>query len=321
MATTDSRRPAPSSVLGSCAGHRVEGGLPLRLLREGAAGSRLTVAWAPAEPGREPAGDLVARWDVRPGNPFEGRLLRDGRRYAFWASDGGWYLVDPADGTIGLLDDGEPLTLTREVRLFGIPATLVALEQGDVVLHAASVEVDGRAVVLAGPSRQGKTTLAAAFAAAGHRLLTEDMTRCVPGDPAVFPGPAVVRLRPDVIDAVRMPDVEPITERGRLFLPLEGPRRGDGEAVPLAAILFLREVPGPVALSPAPMADAIRDLWSLAFTLPTDEGRSMVFARVADLAVRVPVLDLRRELRFETLPEVIDAVRGLVAGAPGGVRT
>ena len=301
--------PLPAATLGSCAGHRVEGRLPLRTLRDGVAGGMLTVAWSPDT---QPDGDLVARWDVRPGNPFEGRLLRDGRRFAFWASDGGWYLVDPAEGAIGLVEDGRPLTLTREVRLFGIPATLVALERGDVVLHAAAVEVDGRAVVLAGPSRQGKTTLAAAFAAAGHRLLTEDMTRCVPGTPAVYPGPSVVRLRPDVAGAVRIGDAVPVVERERLFVPLDGVRRGDGAAVPLAAILFLREAPGPAVVEPVAAADAIRDLWSLAFTLPTDEGRATVFGRVADLAVRVPVLDLRRELRFETLPEVIGLVTALV---------
>jgi hypothetical protein len=293
----------------------VLGPLALRTLRDGDAGNPLRVDWVPPS---MPEGDVVARWDVRPGNPFEGRLLRDGARYAFWASDGGWYLVDPAEGAIGLVEDGEPLTLTREVRLFGIPATLVALAQGDVCLHAASVEVGGRAVVLAGPSRQGKTTLAAAFAGAGHRLLTEDMTRCVPSGPAVYPGPAVVRLRPDVVDAVRIGDAQPVNERERLFVPLLGPRRGDGAAVPLVAILFLREAPGPAGLSPAPLADAIRDLWSLAFTLPTDDGRATVFARVGELAVRVPVLDLRRELRFETLPEVIGLVEGLVERLAAG---
>ena len=52
--------------------------------------------------------------------------------------------------------------------------------RGDTALHAAAVEVDGQAVVLGAPGTFGKTTLAAAFHAAGHRLLSEDTT-CIRG--------------------------------------------------------------------------------------------------------------------------------------------
>ncbi|OGO56594.1 MAG: hypothetical protein A2V85_02075 [Chloroflexi bacterium RBG_16_72_14] len=296
---------------GSCAGHLVHSDIPFRILRAGGDGSALAVR---ETRGAEPDGELLARWSPRPGNPFHGRLLRTGATFAFWASDAGWFLVDPAEPSITLSAGDGPLSLTAEVRLFGVPSTLIALEQGDVCLHAAAVEIGGRAVVLAGPSRHGKTTLAAAFAAAGHRLLTEDMTRCtMAAGPAVFPGPAVVRLRPDVVDGIRIPGASSVeVERERVFVMLDGPQRGTGSPVPLAAILFLRDGPGPGQLDPAPSVDAIRDLWSLAFTLPTDASRGAVFGRVADLAARVPVLDLRRELRLDTLPDVIGLVGRLV---------
>jgi hypothetical protein len=111
-----------------------------------------------------------------------------------------------------------------------------------------------------------------------------------------------------------------VVERGRAFVPLEGDRRGTGEPVPLAAVCFLREAAGPPVVRPVPPADAIRDCWSLAFTLPTDEGRAAVFGRVAALAAGVPVVDLGRELRFDALPAVIDHVRSLVGCLEAGVR-
>jgi adenylate kinase family enzyme len=43
------------------------------------------------------------------------------------------------------------------------------------VLHAAAIDVGGRALVLSGPSGAGKTTLTLALAKRGHRVLTEEV--------------------------------------------------------------------------------------------------------------------------------------------------
>ncbi|RMF74450.1 MAG: hypothetical protein D6738_06280 [Acidobacteria bacterium] len=45
-----------------------------------------------------------------------------------------------------------------------------------LVLHAAALERDGRALLVAGPSHSGKTTLALALVRAGFRLLSDDFT-------------------------------------------------------------------------------------------------------------------------------------------------
>ena len=166
---------AGTTIVGSCSGYELQTDLPFRTLRGAGDGMRLRVA---AAEGPEPEGQLVGEWLPREGNPFHGRLLRTGATYAFWASDAGWFGVDPGERSITLEGGTRPLTLTREVRMFGVPASIIATAGGDISVHAAAVEIGGRAVLLAGHSRHGKTTLAAALGAAGHRVLCEDMSRC-----------------------------------------------------------------------------------------------------------------------------------------------
>ena len=296
---------------GSCSGYEIRSGIRFRTLRGAGGGLPLHVREAEE---LAPVGELIAEWEPRLGNPFHGRLLRIGRAFAFWASDAGWYVVDPDEPSVTLAATSDGPTLTGEVRMFGVPSSLIALERGDLSVHAAAVEIAGKAVVLAGPSRYGKTTLAAAFAAAGHRLLTEDMTRCtLLGGASVFPGPAIMRLRPDVAEGFRMQTGSQIvTERERVFVILGGSLRGSGTPVPLTAILFLRQGSEQLELKAVPTVDAIRDLWTLTFHLPTDASRAVVFERVTDLIATVPVLNLRRELSLETLPQVVTLVEEFV---------
>lgn len=309
-------------LCGSCAGHQVHSPISFRVLREGDAGTPLRIE---IDDGAEPAGELIAEWHPRQGNPFHGRLLQTNGGFAFWASDAGWFMVDPHEPSLTIqAPDGE-LTLTAEVRMFGVPSSLIALGRGELAMHAAAVEIGGRAVILAGPSRYGKTTLAAAFGAAGHRVLAEDMATCTFADGAsVYPGPAVMRLRPDVAEGFPLADRTVVTERERVFVTLDGAQRGTGAAVPLAVVLFLREGEGALELTPARTADAIRDVWTLTFSLPNDASHAATFERATDLAAKVPVLDLRRPLRLDTLPQIVALVEELVlsgatrAPAPSG---
>jgi hypothetical protein len=293
---------------GSCAGYQVRSSIGFQTLRDGDDGAPLEVRHDIEEPAD---GELIAEWHPRAGNPFHGRLVKSASRFAFWASDAGWFIVDPQEPSVTFVAPESRLSLTAEVRMFGVPSSLIALEAGDLSIHAAAVEIDGRAVVLAGPSRYGKTTLAAACAAAGHRVLAEDMARCtfVPGQGAsVYPGPAVMRLRPDVADEFASGDRIVVPERDRLFMLLGGAQRGSGAPVPLAAVLVLREGEGEPALGPIRAADAIRDLWTVTFSLPTDASHAATFQRVTDLVGSAPVFDLRRPMRLDSLSRVVALV-------------
>ena len=296
-------------ALGTSSGFEVHSSLSFLTLRSGT-GTPLRVEELTS---LAPSGETLITWPQRADHPFHGRLLRDGDHYAFWASDVGWFVIDPREPSIGV-EAGAGDGLRRELRLFGVPTALCVLERGDVSIHAAAVEIDGHAVLLAGPSRFGKTTLAAAFARAGHRLLAEDTSTCTTRNgPAVFPGPAAVRLRRDVAaDLEPIGRVVPEDHGDRVRTVLDPATRGGGSPVPLRAILLLRDLGTAPELARVGVAGAIRDLWALTFKLPTDESQSSCFERTTDLVRAVPTFDLRRPLTMQDLPTVISLVERLV---------
>lgn len=287
---------------GTCVGFEVRSTLSFQTLRADGGTPLFVDEGADVAAG----GDVVRTWKPRPGNPFQGELRKDGTRYAFWASDAGWYLIDPRQPSITMTAGSNPLR--RELRLFGIPTAVCLAEVGDISIHASAVEILGQAVLLAGPSRYGKTTLAASLARAGHRLLSEDSSRCsTDGRPSVWPGPAAVRLRADVAPLMNIPGARAIeADEGRVPLVIDEPFRGSGAAIPLGAILILRASGPSVAarLEPVRPMDAVRDLLALTFHLPGATGQAASFSRVADLVARVPAFNLYRPMTIESLDDV-----------------
>jgi hypothetical protein len=259
-----------------------------------------------AEPADAPA---LIRWEPRADNPFEATLygLDDG--YRFWVPGIGGFDVELAAARLVLPSGAEPLR--REARAWGVPAALFACAVGDQPLHASAVDVGGRALLLCGPSRFGKTTLAAAFLARGHRLLSEDLTRCRPtSEPAVFPGPALLRLRRDVSD--RLGPIPSTTvaldEDDRVFVVLDDEIRGSGTPVPLAGIVVLRRGVEDIQLYRVDPERFLPELFSMAFGLPTDADRARSFGAVAALASSVPMWLLDRPLRFDLLEDVVETL-------------
>jgi hypothetical protein len=294
---------------GVCHGYDARSDIDLQALREGT-GPGLEVRLATTV---ETEGDLIGEWKARPGNPFHGRLLqRSEGRFSFWASDTGWYEVDTSVPRISVSAGAS--ALRREIRMWGIPTTLCIAARGDLSLHASAVEIDGQAVLLAAPGQHGKTTLAAALMAAGHRLLAEDTISCdAAGGPLVYPGPAVLRMRPDVVDRVEVPHTKvAIDDEERQYRLLDTEQRGSGDALPLGAVIFLRRSDGRPSLQRVPPERAVPDLWSLSFVLPNDASRAAAFDALARISSSIPIFDLGRPMTFDALPEVIETVESAV---------
>jgi hypothetical protein len=294
---------------GVCFGYRPMTDLTLRGLRKGD-GTPLVVDLAdqpPAPDGEQP----LLIWRPTELNPYHARLFAArGSTFRLWIEDLGWYEIDPGAPRIGVPPDVDEVV--REQRLWGVPSALCFTRRGDLALHASGVEVDGRALLFVAPGRFGKTTLAAACVAAGHRLLTEDLA-CVRlwPQPSVLPGPPLLRLRPDVRGRLDLPaEVSLLRETpDRAFMQLGAAAAGSGDPVPLAGVVMLNisEV-GELRLQRMSPTTGLPSLWITSFNVPEDSDRARTFRAVVELAGAVPLWELHRPLTIEGLPDLVGRV-------------
>lgn len=296
-------------IVGTCLNYSIETDLAFHFLRPGAGERNLRVVeW---EPPADPVGraELLVRWQPRPGRPFHGSVHREpGGRLVVETSDAGWFRIDPSRGVVEIDAGMDPVA--REVRLWTTPMLLLATIAGATPLHAASIEINGGAVAICGPGGQGKTTLAAALAARGHRLLAEDITISEGTPPLTRAGPDLLRLRKASMGRVELgPDAVVVAETDdRLFINTGAPESG---AAPLVAVIFLKNGE---SLDLAPRDDATRlaDLWQVSFHLPNLEDRKRSFAALAALADSVPMYDLTRPFTWDHLSASADMVESAV---------
>ncbi len=119
-----------------------------------------------------------------------------------------FYLKDVATYFV---EGGHTITIANDmpsdapdIRLFLLGTVYgILCHQRDLLpMHAATLEVDGLAVLLAGPSGVGKSTLATAFWRRGFRLLSDDLTPLLlePGTVSALPGFRRVRLWRDSVE-------------------------------------------------------------------------------------------------------------------------
>jgi hypothetical protein len=289
----------------SCYGFAIRSGYPLKFVRHGGGKETLEVVQS-AAPLEATQATLLREWTLRDAKTdFTARLYDANGVFHFCTSDAGWYRVDPRARRIEMSNHADEIR--REQRLWGIPTALCLKDRGDLVLHAAAVEVNGAAILLAAPGRFGKTTLALAFHRNGYRLLTEDTACCsLSSEPVLFPGPTCVRLRPDMFDGdAPAGTIVTAIRNDRIHLTLDGDRRGDGRPVPLRAVVFLRESSDNVRIDRVHGGEALADLWTLELRLKTDAERRRSFSQLTRLAATVPIWNLHRPLQVEKLDEVV----------------
>ena len=300
----------PTSLEPSVFGYSIRSSVALRFLRHGGGSGSLEII-EDSESESPTSGELLGEWPLQgSAYPAHARLFRVSGGYEYRTSDAGLFRIQIDQGCIQVPRTGD--ALLREQRLHGIPMILSFLSRGDISLHAAAVEVGSGAVVLAAPSRHGKSTLAMAFQRAGHRVLSEDLICCRPATGEAIPGPALLRIRPDVHSDV-LPEGLFVAARreDRVFVGLDARHAGSGAPVPLSGIIFLREAPALAVESVDPVT-ALKDLWRLNFRTGTEQSRAESFRNLSALAGSVKSWNLSRPLTLETLSSTVDLIRSTV---------
>lgn len=197
---------------------------------------------------------------------------------------------------------------------------LLANHAGGLNLHGSAVVVNDVAVAFLGHSRSGKTTLASAFARAGHPFLTEDVVDLTAGRDGftVRPGRPVVRLFADSADHLGLQAGAAAAKQEIAVsqaLPI-----ADGPA-PLGAIFVLGDSSaGDVLIEPLAGAAAAARLLPHAFVLDvTDRARLQGhFERMIGLATAVPCHGLDYPRNYKHLPAVLATVKAVVMRQDNG---
>jgi hypothetical protein len=201
------------------------------------------------------------------------RVYRDG---ALWRIERGDFRarLDPVSRRGHIRQSANPYSLDSVLR---IVHTLVLAGEGGFLFHAASAVVDGRALVFAGVSGAGKTTIS--------RL-----------------APPRVTLLSDEISFVRRA-ADGYLAHGTPFAG-ELARAGENVSAPLSAI-YLLEKDASNEITPVAHAEALRSvLANVLFFARDGEMVRAVLDAAADLVERVPV----RRLRFVPEASVWDAI-------------
>jgi len=198
----------------------------------------------------------VALRDVQRLRPRPGRYVR-------FAVDGRVPHEDlPAEQALAVFEWGLNLVIALRMHCF-------------LMLHSAVLERNGMALALPAAPGHGKTTLCAALAARGWRLLSDEFGLVRPGTMSLLPVPRPMPLKNESIEVMQAfaPDLElgpiiPGTRKGTVahVRPLDDSVRRQHEAAPVRWVVFPEWQAGAVlSLQEVPPAEGFMRLATNAF--------------------------------------------------------
>jgi len=225
----------------------------------------------------------------------------------------GYRIVAPYGGTRAT--DDLPSAMIALLNAFATIVTRGLDERGLVAVHAGAVVERGHAVVVAGPSGRGKTTLTLALVERGLDFLSDELAILDPATGRVLPYRRSLHVRPETCALLPGLDVfcdqpsrdlgdgnEWVVSPAALTQTFPG---GLAQDVPLGSVLLLAErprEPEPVALEEVPRAVAAMELLRGTPAAAFDFARSL-----QGVAAALGVARCAR-LRAGALDETVDAV-------------
>jgi hypothetical protein len=235
----------------------------------------------------------------------------DGREFTFAVSldDGPFETSRDAEWTlISFRGDAEPLmAFDGEVLLFRADrdwrkavsiylfCRLQRAREDVIFLHAGSIGINGRGMLIIGPKGAGKSTTTMALAARGHHFLGDECGAYVPSTRTLLPFRRPVGIKPgprSAIIAAAIPHARRVVSgEGFVRIALDeliavnhSPNRSNDE-LPLDSVIFLRGFRDePQLISIEPTRDDIGALQPIAGSLINTAGTRRVFQLVDMLA-------------------------------------
>ncbi len=152
---------------------------------------------------------------------------------------------EPEDASFSLLRNGSVIDrcLDASQLLFALQQDIVVgiqrLRPELVFVHAAVVEHNGRAFLLAAPSGSGKSTLCWALLHHGFRLMSDELAPADPRTLRIKPFPLAVTLKARPPECCPLPASTLETYRSH-YIPIDAlPCAPATESAPIGAILFV----------------------------------------------------------------------------------
>lgn len=251
------------------------------------------------------------------GTPWRS-LARDGERHVVRFRRQATFVIAGAERRITCHPAAAASIETVRQLFVGHVLPLVFAEAGALALHASAVRTPDGVLAFVGPTRRGKSTIAAALAARGCPLVADDcaIVEVEAGECRVRPMHVGLRLWPDSLR---------VFPRSRPGLPVHG-RSGTKSRVTAGALgLAIHHSPAPlhrvylldaahrgaaVTVTPVSGPEAVLALLVASFQVGMDRPGQLrrSFESLSTLAARVPVRRLRRPRGLRHLPQLVQTV-------------
>ena len=209
---------------------------------------------------------------------------------------------------------GMPLAEAERLQR-GAPAAAQWLLRGCAPLHAAAVHTAQGAIVIAGRSASGKSTIAALFHQRGYGVLADDLTalQLLEGRPVALPGYAGITLWGDALARMGFAAGEDVRVHPELDKYVVTPVTPCTDRPVLLRAIFLLAAHG----DPAVKVEAVTGVEKFQIvghhtynTRLTDAlaSRDAFFALSAAIAAAVPVWRIRRPRQVWTAEQIADQI-------------
>lgn len=208
-------------------------------------------------------------------------------------------VMDEAGKIHGTVRDSAKIPVMQEVYYrFALPMILQSASAE--MIHASAVRVETGVIAFCGTSGTGKSTLSYSLARRAHEHWADDSVVFLPDDERF----AALRL--------------PFRPRVEIAAPESLHLRGGVELAPLAAIVVLQRHPGGfvdsadfhVEIRRLAAAEAFRAILPhiYSFVLSDPQRNALMMSRYFDIAVRVPIYDLRFTPCLDALSKLCEVI-------------